>query len=92
MLRWLAVIPFFVGISNVLGIQLMVPLGMKKIFSTILVSAALLNIALVSILVWSNGAVGAAIGSVVAELYVMIALGFALKRAGVPIQYSARSA
>jgi PST family polysaccharide transporter len=84
-LRCLAPIPFLVGIGNVFGVQLLLPLGMKRTFSRITAAAAVIDIAIVFPLSWWFGAVGTAFAALVAEGFVVAAMGVALARTGLPI-------
>lgn len=42
--RILSFLPFFIGVSNVLGVQLMIPFGRDKAFTSILFGAGLVNL------------------------------------------------
>lgn len=81
-LRCLAFLPLLVGVSNVLGIQVLLPNNFNAQFTKITSSAALLSVAIVVPLSYVNGAKGAAIAGVVAELYVCLFLSAALHRLG----------
>jgi len=59
-MRWMAFVPLVVAISNLLGVQVMLPKGMHRQFSIILVGGALLSIVLMHPLISSAQAVGAA--------------------------------
>lgn len=83
--RWIAFLPFVIGISNVLGIQTMLPMEMDKQFSKIVVLAGALNIALAIPLIRFSGAPGAAAAVLVSEVFVTTAMALALQREGVPI-------
>lgn len=84
-LRVLAPIPFLVGMGNVFGVQLLLPLGMKKTFSRILMAAAVLDLSIVVPLSWYFGAVGTAIAALSAEGFGVVAMAIALARAGIPV-------
>lgn len=84
-LRWLALVPLMVAINTVLGMQMMLPLGMKKPFSRILMRAALLDLVLIVPLSWYFGAQGTAIAVLMAELWVVGDMAFQLRREGVSI-------
>lgn len=62
----------FIGITNILGIQIMVPLGKEKIvlYSTICGAVIDLVANLIAIPIW--GAAGAALGTTLAELAVLV--------------------
>ena len=60
----------FISISNVYGIQYMVPIGMTKQYSISVICGAIINFIINLILIPQFGAYGAIVGSVVAELMV----------------------
>lgn len=76
--QWLAATPFLVGVSNVLGINMMLPMGMKSLFSSILLGSGLLNLALLFWLSRHYGAVGAAASVVITETVVVLAMAISL--------------
>jgi PST family polysaccharide transporter len=84
-LRWLAILPFLVGLSNVLGIHTMMAMGMNRMVSLILVSAGALNLAILYFLAHRFGAVGAAMAVVTTETFVTVAMALILKRRKVPV-------
>ena len=69
----------FIGITNVLGIQIMIPLGKEKsvLYSEIL--GAVVDGTLNFILIPQMGAAGAAIGTVAAEFAVLVYQGVSLR-------------
>jgi len=67
-----APIMLFISISNVFGIQYMVPTGMSKEYSRSVIIGAVTNLILNTILIPFFGAFGAAIGSLGAELMVTL--------------------
>jgi O-antigen/teichoic acid export membrane protein len=79
-LRILSFVPFLTALSNVFGVQLMLPLGRKKAFSVIVGITTLINLGLVSVLAYIYGAVGAAIANFFAELIVTLLMLFYLLR------------
>ena len=62
----------FIGITNILGIQMLVPLGKEKqvLYSTII--GALIDLVINIIMIPKYGATGAALGTTAAELSVLI--------------------
>lgn len=76
----LAALPFLIAISNVLGIQIMVPLGHNSAFSAVLIAAGLVNIVLVFPLGTCWGAMGAAVSMVVAEILVTGVMALYIKK------------
>jgi len=84
-LRWLAAMPFVVGLSNIFGLHTMLPLGMKTTFSRIVLIAGPLNIALLLALANLWGAPGAAVAVLTTEIFVTLAMAVSLWRVAVPI-------
>lgn len=91
-LRWLAALPFLIGLSNVFGVQTMLAMGMNKTVSRILVGAGALNVASLFVLTHWYGAVGAAMAVVATELFVTVVMAWILRRRHVPIFWSAAAA
>lgn len=69
-----------IGISYQLGIQILVPLGKEKIVLYSEIAGALANLALNAILIPSFKASGAAFGTLIAELVVLLVQLFALRK------------
>jgi len=84
-LRWLAPLPFIVGLSNVFGIQTLLPLGKKETFTRIVMLAGAINIALLLVLAGAFGAQGAAAAVLTTEVLVTLAMAISLWRLDVPI-------
>lgn len=59
-LRWLAFVPIIIGLSNLLGVQIMLPLGMHRPFAWILSGASVLSLVCAYPLIHASGARGAA--------------------------------
>jgi O-antigen/teichoic acid export membrane protein len=78
--QWLSPIPFLVGISNVLGVNVMLPLGMKDEFAGIVTISAIINLVAMFALCPSYGAVGAAMAALIAECFVTGAMALVLYR------------
>ena len=74
-LRWLAVVPMVMGLSNVLGVQIMLPNGLSRAFSQIAGFAAVLGILVISPLVYWKDAQGAAMAILLVELFITTAMG-----------------
>lgn len=70
--QWLAAVPFLVGLSNALGINMMLPLGMKRTFTGILLVSGLINVVMLFPLTARLGALGAAISVVITEVIVTL--------------------
>ena len=69
----------FIGITNILGIQILVPLGKEKIVLYSEIIGAITDLILNIILIPSMASVGAAIGTLAAEFVVLIIQWFALR-------------
>jgi PST family polysaccharide transporter len=70
MLRILAMLPFIISLSNVFGIQTMLPFGMQKEFSHILIGSAILNTCLVFPFIYFWGGKGVCIAMLITETFV----------------------
>lgn len=79
----LSPLPLLTGLSNVLGIQTMLNFGLTRQFSRILVTTGVVNVALVLLLVPIMSGYGAAIGIIVTEAIVTLAMLYVLWRAGI---------
>jgi PST family polysaccharide transporter len=73
-LATLAFTPLFIVLSNILGVQTMIPFGMKNLFSSVMVKAAFLNLLVFIPLALQFGPQGAASANVLVEAFVMIYL------------------
>ena len=73
-LRTLSVVPFVVGVSNVLGIQIMLSSGMNKRFSHILIFAGIFNVMILIPLSREFSAWGGAISMVTTECFILFAM------------------
>ena len=72
-LRIISVIPFFSSLSNVFGIQIMIPLGFEKAFNKILSTASILHILVLLLLIPNYFALGVSLTADITELIVAIA-------------------
>ncbi|KVE26999.1 polysaccharide biosynthesis protein [Burkholderia singularis] len=79
-LRCMAFIPFMAGMTDLFGVQTMLPLGMKSAFSRILISSGILNVALLPLLAKFFAEQGAAAAVLIAETAVAAALAYVLYR------------
>jgi PST family polysaccharide transporter len=82
-LRWMAFLPFLTGLTNIFGMQTMLPLGMQRQFSWILLASGALNIAMIYVLATSFGASGAAAAVLLTEAAVVTAMVYTLHAEGV---------
>lgn len=80
LLRIMAFLPFIIAMSNVFGIQIMLPFGMQSIFSRILICAAALNTCMVLPLIYFWQDIGVSISIVVTECFVTTVMHFAIKK------------
>jgi O-antigen/teichoic acid export membrane protein len=76
--QMLAFLPFLIGVTNVLGTNTLLPLGMKSAYLACLVSAGVLNITLLLLLVPTHGAVGGAMCAVLTEAFIVVAMSSVL--------------
>lgn len=76
----LGALPLLIAVSNLFGIQIMVPLGHNSAFSAVLIAAGLVNVVLVFPLGAWWGAVGAAVSMVVAEILVTSLMALFIKK------------
>jgi len=82
----------FIGLTGLLGIQILVPLGREKMVLYSEIAGAVVDLILNAIFIPILGATGAAIGTLVAELVVLIIQLIALRKDDIksafkPIQY-----
>jgi PST family polysaccharide transporter len=87
--RWMAMLPFVIAISNVLGIQTMIPFGLERQLSRIYVCAGLGSLVLSILLIRHFGALGAAISVLAVELVIVLCMWKSLKTRGVNMLRSA---
>jgi PST family polysaccharide transporter len=80
MLQLMSLVPMMVALSNILGIQTMLPLGMEKIFSRILISSAVLNTIIIFPLTISYGGVGTSLTMSITESFVTVTMAVVLWR------------
>jgi len=82
---------FFIGMSNITGIQMLVPLGKEKVVLYSEIAGAITDIILNAALIPKHGVAGASIGTVAAEVVVLLvqmaALGSYRTKAFQQIQY-----
>ena len=79
-LRIIAWLPLVIFLSNVLGIQTMLPMNKHKSFAIILFFAAMLNLALSFIFVPKYFEIGTAMSVLVTEIFVTLALFLFIKK------------
>lgn len=81
-LRYLAFVPLIVGLSNMFGVQIMLPNGMNWLFNTILIAGGILGILVIIPFVITLQATGAALSVLLIELFITISMGVAIYRRG----------
>lgn len=84
-LRWLAVLPLLVGLSNVLGVQTLLAMGMNQLVSRILVIAGAANVISLFVLTHWFGAEGAAMAVAGTELFVTLAFALIVRQHKWPV-------
>ncbi|MHB8304111.1 MAG: flippase [Acidobacteriaceae bacterium] len=84
-IRWIAMLPFIIAISNVLGIQTMVTFGMDKQFSRILIMSGIVNVLLAIPLIKLYRAQGASMSLLITEVLVTTSMWIVLQRNGIDI-------
>ena len=77
-LKWLAFLPLIVSISNIFGIQIMLPNHLNQSFNFILMGAGAISLILIWPLAKYNGAVGASQTILITELFVTLGMGIFL--------------
>ena len=82
-LRWIALVPFLVAISNILGVQTMVVFGFERAFSRILMVAGIFNVGLAWLLIQRMGAPGAGAAVLATEAFIAVAMLLFLQRTGI---------
>ena len=70
---------FIVGLSNVLGVQMLIPLGREKELLIAEIGGAIIDIIINAIFILPLRSSGAAIGTLVAEIFVNIYFAYALR-------------
>lgn len=80
LLRVSTLIVPMVAVSNILGMQWMLPLGMDRMFNRVVVSAGILNVILASALSYRFGPMGTACAVVFSQAFVMTGMWLSLAR------------
>jgi PST family polysaccharide transporter len=84
-LRWMAFVPLMVALSDLLGFQTMIPLGMSTQFVRMQLFSALINAVFLVTLAGLFGAPGAGAAMLIAETSVLIAMAVTLYWENVPV-------
>ncbi len=77
-LQVMAFVPLVVAMSNVLGYETMLPLGMEKVFSRVLMISAVFNLIIIWPLISWGGAVGTAWAALATETLVTVMMAVVL--------------
>ncbi|MGZ3999917.1 MAG: flippase [Mucilaginibacter sp.] len=84
----LAIVPLIFSLSNVLGIQIMMNLGMDKLYFKITASAGILSVLFNLLTIKHWGYMGSTVNWLVTEIFLLIAMYFMLRREGLnPINF-----
>lgn len=83
MIRIMAFLPFIISLSNIFGIQTMIPFGWQNLFSKIVILSAILNTCLVFPLIYFFSGEGVALTMVITECFVTFATWYLLKKQGI---------
>ena len=84
-LRWIALLPFVIAVSNIFGVQTMIPFGLDMQFSRILIVAGFFNILLAVPLVHLFAAAGAGMSVLATEVFVTFTMFVVLERRGIHV-------
>lgn len=88
-LQIISFLPFIIGMSNVFGIQLMLNLGLDKLFFKVTFFASIIGVVLNIFMSKMWGYIGTAWNCIIIECFVTLVMYYALKRKGIHfIKYS----
>lgn len=76
---------FAIGLSNILGIQMLIPMGRENVVVVSEIVGAVVDVIINALLISKYGASGAAIGTVTAEFAVLAVQAIALKTTVLPL-------
>lgn len=77
-LQIMGFVPMIVALSNVLGYETMLPLGMEKDFSKVLIGASVLNLLIIVPFIYWKQAIGVAIAMLITETFITLTMGYVL--------------
>lgn len=80
LLKIMSPLPFIIALSNILGIQIMLNIGMKKAFTILLLGAAAIGVSLNLVLVPLHHAFGTAYAILMVEIFVAASMALYIKR------------
>jgi len=78
----LAIVPLLFSLNNVLGVQIMLNLGMDKLFFKITAGAGILSIAMNLLLIRRWGFMGTTINWLITEIFLFVTMYLVLRREG----------
>ena len=82
LVRWLAFLPLIIGLSNLLGVQLMLPKQLNRPFNLILAGAGVIGLVIVWPLIGYLHAPGAALTMLLTELFVTASMAIYVWKRG----------
>lgn len=85
-LGWLAPLPFVISLSNIFGVQILLPNLKTKVFNRILGVAGALSLVMIIPMIQWKGAEGAAINTFITECFVTLAMALYLWKTGFFVQ------
>ena len=74
----MAFVPLIVALSNIFGYETMLPLGMEKIYSRILLLASVLNLIIIVPLILFFQENGVSMAMLITEIFVTVTMGILL--------------
>jgi polysaccharide transporter, PST family len=85
-MRWIALLPFLVAVTSVLGVLTMLSFGLDKQFSRILIAAGILNLTVGIPLISRFAAQGGGASVLLTETFVTVMMGLILRLNGVNLR------
>ena len=82
-LKIMAILPFIIGLSNVVAVQTMIPFGLEHIFSKIYIIAAVFHVLVFGVMTYTHGLIGAATSIVLTESLVVVMMIYSLYHNGI---------
>lgn len=71
---------FLIGMTNIIGIQMLLPMGKEKMVLASEIAGAVMDLIINILLIPHYGAIGAAVGTLVAEVVVLIVQAYACRK------------
>lgn len=79
-LQIMSFVPLMVALSNIFGYETMLPFGMEKIYSRILVLASFVNLVIIGPFVWIYQESGVSMAMFITETFITIVQGYVLHK------------